>query len=204
MRNRIPVVFLLLLITSCFTFCTNHEQKGNQEMAEADTQKVVREQTLQERGKYLVTAMSCGDCHTPKTPTRHGMMPDSSRLLSGSPSDTKLPKIDTTLIKNWVMFNPDLTAAVGPWGISYAANITSDETGIGRWTEDQFFTCIREGKYKGEEGGRSLLPPMPWQSFATLSDADLKAIFYYLKTVKPVRNIPPAPQPLTEISKKKR
>ena len=42
----------------------------------------------------------------------------------------------------------DLTAWVGPWGISYAANITSDSTGIGNWSEAQFILCLREGNGK--------------------------------------------------------
>ncbi|MCB9297006.1 MAG: hypothetical protein H6559_28375 [Lewinellaceae bacterium] len=45
-----------------------------------------------------------------------------------------------------------------PWGVSYAANLTSDDTGIYLWTEAQFFRAIREGKYKGLEGSRPLLP----------------------------------------------
>ena len=87
----------------------------------------------------------------------------------------------------------DLTSAAGPWGVSFAANITSDETGIGYWTEEQFFTAIRKGKYKGLEGSRNLLPPMPWQVYSGMTDTDLKAIYEYLQTTKPVSNIVPAP-----------
>ena len=90
------------------------------------------------------------------------------------------------------MFGSDFTSTLGPWGISFAANITSDATGIGNWKEEQFIKAIREGKSKGLEGNRSLLPPMPWFVYRNFSDVDLSAIFAYLKSTKPVKNIVPA------------
>jgi hypothetical protein len=104
-----------------------------------------------------------------------------------------LAKIDSAASDSWLLFNASLTASVGPWGVSYAANLTSDDTGIGTWTEEQFFRSIREGKQKGLANGRMLLPPMPWPNFARLNDEDLKAIFYYLKSTKAVKNLVPAP-----------
>ncbi len=92
------------------------------------------------------------------------------------------------------MFGPDLTNAVGPWGMSFAANISSDDTGIGTWSESQFFKAMREGKWKGLDGSRSLLPPMPWFNFKNLDDTDLRSIFAYLKSSKPVENVVPAPK----------
>ena len=91
------------------------------------------------------------------------------------------------------LFGQDLTPAVGPWRVSYSANLTSDETGTGNWTEQQFMTAIRKGKYKGLEGSRDLLPTMPWQVYRGMTDTDLKAIFAYLQTTKPVSNLVPAP-----------
>lgn len=145
------------------------------------------------RGKYLVNTSACNDCHSPKIMTPHGPEPDASRLLSGHPSNAAIPKVNSDALKDWVLFNQDLTSAVGPWGVSFAANITSDETGIGNWSEKQFLTAIRMGKYKGLEGSRNLLPPMPWQVYNGMTDADLKAIYAYLKTTKPVVNVVPAP-----------
>ena len=124
-----------------------------------------------------------------------GPQVDLESRLSGHPSNAVLGKADTSVLRNgWVLFSMDLTAFVGPWGTSYSANITPDETGIGSWTEDQFIYCIRNGKYKGMKEGRLLLPPMPWQVYRNLDDTDLKAIFVYLKTIKPVANIVPAPK----------
>ena len=90
--------------------------------------------------------------------------------------------------------SPDMTAAAGPWGISFAANLTPDETGIGSWTFEQFKTAMTQGKYKGMENGRPLLPPMPWFNFTEMKDEDLRAIFAYLKSIKPVKNVVPPPK----------
>jgi hypothetical protein len=91
------------------------------------------------------------------------------------------------------MFYPDLTAAAGPWGVSFAANLTPDETGIGNWTEEQFKKAMTQGKFKGLDGSRTLLPPMPWTNFQTLSNDELHSIFAYLKSIKPVKNVVPNP-----------
>jgi hypothetical protein len=89
-----------------------------------------------------------------------------------------------------------MTAFAGPWGVSYAANLTPDkETGMGNWTEEMFVTALRTGKHGGVANGRPILPPMPWNWFAKLNDSDLKAIFAYLKTVKPIKNAVPVSMP---------
>ena len=120
------------------------------------------------------------------------MAPDPARLLSGHPQDEVIPKIPDDR-DGWVLFSMGLTASLGPWGVSYAANLTPDDTGLGDWSFEQFKTAITKGKYKGLEGSRSLLPPMPWQQFRNFSDQDLEAIFTYLQSLKPVKNLVPAP-----------
>jgi hypothetical protein len=139
--------------------------------------------------------MGCNDCHTPKIMGKFGPEPDPQRLLSGHPSKLPLAKVEPAPLKDWVLFNHMSTAVVGPWGVSFAANITSDVSGIGNWTEEQFFTAIRKGKYKGMENGRNLLPPMPWPAYAKATDEELRAIFAYLKSTPPIENVVPAPIP---------
>lgn len=146
-----------------------------------------------ERGKYLVDTIGCQDCHSPKVFEGGFPHPDPSKAMSGF-SGMPLPPVDkkATVPGNWYLMAPDLTAYVGPWGISYAANITPDEqTGIGLWTEDIFVAAIRTGKHMGS--GREILPPMPWNYYQTLTDDDLKAMFAYLKTFPPIKNAVPAP-----------
>jgi hypothetical protein len=157
-----------------------------------------------ERGKYLVNLAGCNDCHSPKVFTPEGIpMPDVSRLLSGHPSDEKLPDLTPGMIGpgKWVLFNDGLTAAAGPWGLSFAANLTPDEqTGIGLWTEDVFIRAIRTGKHMG--AGRAILPPMPWPNLKDVTDEDLGAIFAYLKSLPPIHNQVPTPRSPEQLAHK--
>ena len=114
-------------------------------------------------------------------------MLDSSKLLSGHPANMPMPPVNLKSLDpgQWMSLSGDLTAFVGPWGLSYTANLTPDSaTGIGAWTETQFINTIRNGKHLGN--GRPIMPPMPWQFIAQMTDDDLKAIFAYLRTLKPV------------------
>lgn len=161
-----------------------------------DTPAVTTSEELAKRGKYLVDIMVCDDCHSPKIMTPHGPVIDTTRRLSGHPSDMKVDEYDEEALNSWVLFNSKtFTSIAGQWGVSFAANLTSDATGIGSWTEAQFLKAIREGKYKGLDNSRPLLPPMPWEQYSKASDEDLKAIFAFLKTTKPVHNVVPPPIP---------
>jgi mono/diheme cytochrome c family protein len=151
-------------------------------------------ETPVQRGQYLVAAMGCHDCHTPWVVGPNGPGPDMTRALSGHPEAMKLgpaPKIDPATGWQWGGAATN-TAFFGPWGVSYSANLTSDQnTGLGIWTEDMFVRAIREGKHMGTS--RPILPPMPWPMYRNLNDADLKAIFAYLKTVPAIVNHVPEP-----------
>ena len=148
------------------------------------------------RGRYLVTLGGCNDCHTPKLLRPTGPVPDSSRFLAGHPADAKLPPVPPGVLgpDRWgALVTPDLTAWAGPWGVSFTANLTPDPTGLASWTPEQFIQTMRTGKHLGV--GRPILPPMPWYDIGRLTDDDLRAIFAYLRTLKPVQNAVPAPLP---------
>ncbi|MCR8668349.1 c-type cytochrome [Aestuariibaculum sp. M13] len=179
------------LCSAALLACISKEKKESTEVYESIEVKEVAVDPIK-RGKHLVNAIGCHDCHTPKKFTEKGMELDFDRLLSGHPADEILPPYDETTAKSYLLFNMGLTAATGPWGTSFGANLTPDATGIGSWSEAQFLTAIKLGLYKGMEGSRPLLPPMPWQSYKNLPDDDLKAIFAYLKTIKPIENIVPS------------
>ena len=119
------------------------------------------------RGRYLVTITGCNDCHTPGA--LYGS-PDFSRQLSGSEL-------------GWH----------GPWGVSFPSNLTPDlETGLGYWSEDEIVKAFRTGV---KNDGSRVLPPMPWQDFAALSDADAHAIAAYLMSQPAVSHKVPADVP---------
>jgi len=71
-----------------------------------------------------------------------------------------------------------------PEGTVMAANITPDASGISYYDEDFFVETIRTGKVKA----RSLSPVMPWVFYRDMTDEDLKAMFAYIRTLKPVRH----------------
>ncbi len=133
-----------------------------------------------ERGKYLVGITGCHDCHSPKA---SGMTPDLTRALSGRPSTTPVP----APTKVEVHASLDFTAFAGPWGQTVASNLTPDAaTGIGtRYNEASFIVAMRTGK---KPNGTQIQPPMPNEVYQNMTDDDLKAIWAYLRSVKPIRN----------------
>jgi cytochrome c553 len=189
--------FLTLGLLAGAIFWLSNCQQSTEKPATAEAN--LSKEAQVKRGEYLVSFAMCDDCHTPKNMTEHGPVFDMSRRFSGHPADEPF---DTTgmkglVTKNFVaVFSPGLTAALGPWGVSYAANLTPDDTGLGNWTEAQFMKAIREGKSKGMDGARPLLPPMPWEVVKNMSDEDLKAVFAYLQSVKPIKNVVPNPKTL--------
>jgi mono/diheme cytochrome c family protein len=119
-----------------------------------------------ERGRYLAAIAGCSHCHTPGN---FFGRPDMTRFLGGSDVGFGIP---------------DLGVFVGP-------NLTPDaETGLGRYTDAQMTTLFRTGT---RPDGRILAPMMPWREYSTLTDADLKALIAYLRSLKPIKNAVPGP-----------
>lgn len=113
-----------------------------------------------EYGRYLATGPAlCADCHTPRGGLQQAH--DRDRLFAG----------DAT---------PPKTFPANP------ANLTPDpETGIGRWSEDDFLRTLRTGV---NPRGDSLHAFMPWRQVRRMTDDDLRAIYRYLRTLPPIRN----------------
>ena len=197
MRKTILVLSVLIAGFSVIFFSCDSIDTKKAEMKPA----VISRDSLVKRGGYLVSIMGCDDCHSPKNMTAQGPVVDMDHRLSGYPAQRPMMKVDQNAIKSgWTLFNGDLTSAVGPWGVSFSANITSDpKTGIGNWTEEQFKKALTQGKAKGLDKSRSLLPPMPWQNFSNLHDEDIRAIYLYLLSLKSVENIVPEPKQLSEL-----
>jgi hypothetical protein len=109
-------------------------------------------------GEYLVTVGHCDLCHTPVDEKGNPLF--DMAFSGGAP-------------------------LIGPWGKTVASlNLTPDPSGISYFDESMFITTIREGRVKA----RLLSNAMPWGYFRNLSDDDLKAIFAYLRTLKPVQH----------------
>lgn len=147
------------------------------------------------RGEYLVTTSGCHDCHTPFKVGANGPEPDMSRMLSGHPQALAMPPAPVLPEGPWLVTAAATnTAWSGPWGVSFTANLTPDaQTGLGQWTLRDFVATIRTGRHMGK--GRPVLPPMPIPAYKHFDDADLGAIYAYLRSVPAVNNRVPEPVP---------
>ncbi|HYO13910.1 MAG TPA: c-type cytochrome [Thermoanaerobaculia bacterium] len=160
---------------------------GNDASAAAKAAPAKSARSAVERGQYLVTVAGCNDCHTPVKMGPKGPEPDMSRMLSGHPESLRMPPAPAAQ-GPWLWSGAETnTAFAGPWGVSYATNLTPDQnTGIGVWTEDIFVKTLRTGRHWGV--ARPILPPMPWQNYSRMSDEDLAAIYAYLRSIPAVHN----------------
>ena len=114
-------------------------------------------------GEYLVRMADCETCHTPMTPKG----PDMTRTFAGG-----------------FLFD------VGSFKVN-SANLTADSaTGLGTWTEERFlnkFTVYREeNSINTNPGAQNTF--MPVHAYAGMTDNDLKAMYAFLKTLKPIKN----------------
>jgi cytochrome c553 len=134
------------------------------------------------RGKFLANVLGCVECHTPRG--KDGK-PDLRYLMAGHRAGDPAPKWDDANEAKGIgmLVSTAGTAYAGPWGVTYARNLTPDPaTGIGKWNEEAFIYVLREGTLK---------PPMPNLLYGNLSDDDLKAIFAWLQSVPAVKNLVP-------------
>ena len=204
--KKFSMVFLFILGTLIFIFSRCDQGEADTTTSKDSVQTTVAENGSFESqvkwGEHLVTIAGCHDCHTPKKMGPNGPEDNMDIALSGHPAGMPDINTDRKEIESKGLMVSNMTEWVGPWGVSYTANLTPDTTtGIGNWTEDQFIYCLRNGKYMGLPEGRALLPPMPWQSIGKMTDDELKAVFAYLQSTEPIHNIVPQPQPPVLVSK---
>ncbi|RZK41012.1 MAG: c-type cytochrome, partial [Pedobacter sp.] len=130
----------------------------------AQLTSIPKETDIVEYGGYLVNATGCVDCHSKM---------DKGNIVAG------------TEFGGGMEFN-------FPNGVVRAPNITSHETtGIGNWTEDNFvsrFKSYATADYKSPKVGNGMNTPMPWTMYGGMKPSDLKAIYAYLKNLKPIEN----------------
>lgn len=197
--KKIAVVTGLIGLGGLLFFSQCGENSNNQQSDILDSTKWDNYggyESQQKWGEHIVSYAGCGDCHSPKKMTGRGPVTDSALLYSGHPANMPDPRVNRKDMESkGLIVTEGLTAWVGPWGISYSANLTPDSTGLGGWKEQQFIYAMREGKYKGLPGSRPLLPPMPWHEIRNMTNAELKAVFAYLQSVKPIENAVPAAKP---------
>jgi mono/diheme cytochrome c family protein len=115
-----------------------------------------------ELGAYLATNLECFSCHSADFKTNDYLSPEKSPGFYGG--GNKVLNLEGEVV--------------------LTANITMDkETGIGSWSEEQFIKTLKFGT---RDGKPNFLYPM--RPYALLTDKEASAIFYYLKTVPPLKN----------------
>lgn len=117
-------------------------------------------------GAYVFNAAACAECHTKQV---KGEKVKGMELAGGF--EFPLPS----------------------GGVARSSNITPDkETGIGKWTEEAFvkrFRSYADSAYVSHDVTKGTFNTyMPWTMYGKMTEEDLKAIFAYLKTVKPVKH----------------
>ena len=195
LQHRVALLSACLPMAIAITACSQPPAAPPASSAPASAAAPASTMTPVERGQNLIYGGGCHDCHTPKKLTPAGPEPDMALSLSGHPEKIAI----TTPFKPaagspWtIATNDTLTAWSGPWGISFAANLTPDkETGL-NMSERNFVIAIKTGAHLGT--ARPILPPMPWQQYGQLPESDLKAMYAYLQTIPPIKNQVPAPIP---------
>ena len=124
--------------------------------------------TPEKRGQYLASLAVCADCHTPRND--QGTVTPGMDFAGG-----------TT-----IHFEGSREAA--------SANLTQATNGIPYYTEELFIETLRTGRVRE----RKLNDMMPWKHYGKMTDQDLKDIFAYLKSLKPVEHYVDNTMPVTD------
>lgn len=113
-------------------------------------------------GRYLVTAASCVECHTPV---------EKGKLLEGQ------------------LYSGGREFAM-PGGTVVSSNLTPHTTGIGNWSAEQFVHTFKQYQDSTWRSPKlELTDPntiMPWMMYSEMTEEDLRAIYAYLQTIDPV------------------
>lgn len=203
-KSYLLLIAGLVFAATCFIECSDKKTDAPESTSttEAEKSNFGGYESQVSWGEHLVTIAGCNDCHTPKKMTPMGPEDDSTLMLSGHPETLPAPGVDRTAMESkGLVVTADFTSWIGPWGITYSANLTPDETGLGNWTEAQFLYAIKNSMSKGIAGGRPLLPPMSMMPVKHMTDDELRAVFAYLKTIKPIKNKSVQPTPPVTASK---
>jgi mono/diheme cytochrome c family protein len=107
-------------------------------------------------GEYLAKIAHCMECHT-----QHG---EKGELLRDR-------------------FGAGGLVIEGPWGKSVSRNLTPHESGLKNWTDAQIAKAVREGV---DRNGNPYRPPMAFDFYKNINDADMAALIAYLRSLKPV------------------
>jgi len=195
MKSKLTITLMMTTTAMLFACNQTKETKENDNDTAANSSSSTTFGGYESQvkwGEHLVMIGGCNDCHTPKKMGPNGPEDDMSLMLSGHPAQMPPAKFDAKeAAKKGLIVTQTFTSWTGPWGTTFAANLTPDSTGLGNWKEEQFLKALKEKKWMGLDNTRPLMPPMSMMPVGFMSDDELKAIFAYLKTIPPIHNIQP-------------
>jgi len=177
-KFRTKQIVTSVIVTLALFSCANTQSPldGYEEVQPAEVQNLPDPSVAAfpaeavERGRYLVTLLGCGNCHTDGALIGE---PNASRILAGS--------------EVGIAWSDPLQERYP--GVVYPANLTPDpETGIGNWRIKQIVNMLQSGV---DAHGSQSLPVMPWQAYSKLKQDDAAAIAMYLKSLPPVKHAVP-------------
>ncbi len=173
MNMRIVTIFSFAVFNLAIAACALN---STQETLPSDWEQA----SYFERGNYLVNHLGeCIGCHTPRSADGQS---DRSLFLSGVPAKYVGVKEGPSQVAGFP----------GPRGARvYAKNLTPDmDTGIGKWSEEQFVKTFKTGIRP--DGVKYAVTPMEWNIYGNMKEEDVRAIYRYLRTIKPISNKVPA------------
>ncbi len=141
-------------------------------------------------GKYIATIAGCTSCHTPDKPEYQNLQTLTLEQIKTLAFDGGNALDNEKFLAGGRAFD------LGPAGVVFTLNLTPDEeTGLGTWTDEQIKIAIKTGL---SANGRTLFPVMPYHVYNSMADEDVNAVVAYLRSVKAVKNTPPASTVNTE------
>lgn len=170
-KYQVLIVSILVLIASTFFVVVAQDEEVNE--------FGMTEEEMLERGEYLSHIGACVSCHTPMKEEylTEDITLEQLQDIGWRFEDTQ--DLDDQLMAGGREF------PLGPFGVLVSPNLTSDDTGLGDWTDEEIEAALRIGVNRD---GRRLFPLMPYANFFNWAESDMKALIMYLRTLPAVEN----------------
>jgi mono/diheme cytochrome c family protein len=131
-------------------------------------------------GRYIATIAGCSSCHTPDKAEYQNPKTLTPEMIQTLAFDGENAIDPQKFLAGGRLFD------LGPAGVVYSRNLTSDDTtGTGKWTDEQIKIAIKTGL---AADGKTLFPVMPYHVFTGMADDDVTAVVAFIRSVNAVNN----------------
>lgn len=169
------LLILTILIVIVSAFFTSVAQDEDEDLNEFD----MTEAEMLERGEYLSNIGACVSCHTPQLEEYlvEEISLEQLQTIGFAYEDTQ--DLEGQLMAGGREF------PLGPFGVLVSPNLTSDDTGLGDWSDEEVEAALRIGI---NPDGRRLHPLMPYGNIFSWAESDMQALIMYLRTLPAIEN----------------